>query len=175
MQLHATQAEPKLEDFAAWSPEELRQAARDRETTERWRRGKIDPALPDAELAEQLAKSQPPKKLASPSTRLADEKAARSTGPIYSFDWRDDKLAMRGRLPTDSLPPNTLLTDATASPIILGAVFPNYEIDFHQLNIHRTAYVTQVRDLTFSRNWLLNKRNLPRIEAWLKELADRYP
>jgi hypothetical protein len=175
MHLNATQAAPKLEDFAAWSPEELRQAARDRATLERWRRGKIDPALPDAELTEQLTKSAAPKKLADLFNRLADEKAARSTGPIYSFEWRDDNLEMRGRLSTDSLPPNLLLTDATASPFILGAVFPNYEIEFQRLNIHRNAYVTQVRDLTFSRYWLLTKRKLPQVVARLKELAARYP
>jgi hypothetical protein len=175
MQLHATQSEPKLEDFTEWSSKELYRAADDREQIERWRRGKIDPSLSDAELTERLEKAPAPKKLAGLLRRLADEKTARSTGPIYSFEWRDDKLVMRGRLSTTALPPNILLTDATASPIILQAVFPNHEIEFHQLNIHRNAYVTQVRDLTFSRNWLLRKKNLPRVVAFLKDLAARYP
>jgi hypothetical protein len=147
LQQHATQAEPQLEDFAAWSSQELRTAASDRETIERWRRGKLNPTIPDAELTEQLAKAPAPKKLAGLLNRLADEMDARSAGPIYSYEWRGDKLVMRGRLPTTKLPPNILLTDATASPTILRAVFPGREIDFQQINIHRNAHITQVRDL----------------------------
>jgi hypothetical protein len=166
----------KLEDLAAWSPGQIREMADARETIETWRRGKLDPSLDDAALKEQLAKHKPVPRRTGLIHRLADELEARKTGPIYSLEWdrQNGKIISRGRIPTDKLPPNLLITDATVSPEILKAVFPGHALEHVKIEVPRRAHITQVKDLTFSRNWLVNKKHLPEVTAWLGHLAQYY-
>jgi hypothetical protein len=166
----------KIEHLAAWSPGEIREMARMRETIETWRRGKIDPSLNDAALKEQLAERKPVPHLAGLLYRLADEVEARKTGPVYSLerDPRTGKIVARGRISTDDLPPNLLITDATLSPEILKAVFPGHPLEHVKIEVPRNALIAQVKDLTFSRNWLLKDGHLPEVTAWLEQLAQHY-
>jgi hypothetical protein len=166
----------KIEHLAEWTPGQLREMARARELVETWRRGKLDPSLDDAALKKQLDKRKPIRHMAPLLRRLADELEARKTGPIYSLerDKQTHKIIARGRIPTDDLPPNLLITDATLSPEIIKAVFPDHELEHVKIEVPRNALIAQVKDLTFSRNWLLKEKHLPEVTAWLDQLAQHY-
>jgi hypothetical protein len=101
--------------LAGWTAGELWRAGQLREEIEDLRRGKLNPSLSDGALSQELDKiGAPPRKLAALFYRLADEVAARSKGEIYSLGrGPTGKVTLRGRKPTDTLPPNLLLTDAT--------------------------------------------------------------
>jgi hypothetical protein len=165
-----------LDHLADWSPQEIRDMADARELIETWRRGKLDPSLDDATLKTQLAKRKPVPRLAGLLYRLADELEARKTGPVYSLerDPESGKIISRGRIPTDDLPPNLMITDATFSPEILQAVFPGHELEHIKLDVPRNALIAQVKDRTFSRNWLIKEKHLPEVVTWLEQLAQHY-
>jgi hypothetical protein len=166
----------KIEHLAAWTPEQVRAAATTRAKIEEWRRERVDPSLDDATLRKQLAKTKPLKRMAPLLYRIADELEARKKGPIYSLE-RDPKtgaIVTRGRIPTDDLPPNLLITDATLSPEILKAVFPGHELEHVKIEVPRNALIAQVKDLTFSKKWLLKDGHLPEVTAWLEQLAQHY-
>jgi hypothetical protein len=172
----ATPAGLKLDHLAAWTPGEVREMGWARETIETWRRGKIDPSLGDNDLKAQLAKRKPVLHLTHLLCRLADELEARKKGPVYSLGRNptNGKIITRGRIPTDDLPPNLLITDATLSREILEAVFPGYELEHVKIDVPRNALIAQVKDLTFSKNWLLKKEHLPEVTTWLEQLAQYY-
>jgi hypothetical protein len=160
-----------------WTPGALRSAARARLEVESRRRGKLNPSLDDAKLLAQIERvGVPPKKLGFMIFRLADEVAAKRKGKFYSLyrDPQTRQIRMRGRVPTDTLPPNLLITDATASPEILAAVFPGYKQELIEIPVRRQARITQTRDLVFSRNWLLKEGHLPEVIDWIQQLASRY-
>jgi hypothetical protein len=159
-----------------WSAAALRRAGRTREILEALRRGKINPSLSDKDLSKQLDKvGAPPRKLAALFYRLADEVEARGKGEIYSLGRSPQgKIVIRGRKPTDALPPNLLLTDATPSPEILAAVFREYEQELIKIPVRRNAFITQTSEPVFSRNWLLNEKHLPEVVDWIKRVAKLY-
>jgi hypothetical protein len=67
-----------------------------------------------------------------------------------------------------------MITDATLSPEIIKAVFPHHELEHIKIEVPRNALIAQVKDLTFSRNWLLKEKHLPEVTAWLGQLAQHY-
>jgi hypothetical protein len=163
--------------LAGWTPTALRRIGRLREAIERLRRGKpLNPSLSNNTLSEQLDKvGTPPRKLASLFYRLADELEARGKGEIYSLGRNHQgKITIRGRKPTDNLPPNLLLTDATPSPEILAAVFAGHEQELIEIPVRRSAFITQTSEPVFSRNWLLEKKHLPEVVDWIKRIAPLY-
>ena len=95
---------------------------------------------------------------------------------IYSLyrDPQTRQIRMRGRVPTDTLPPNLLITDATTSPEILAAVFPRYKQELVEIPVRRNARITQTKEPVFSQNWLLKENHLPEVVEWIKQLAGRY-
>jgi Bifunctional DNA primase/polymerase, N-terminal len=160
-----------------WTPGALRRAARARLEVESRRRGKLNPSLDDAKLLAQIERvGVPPKKLAFMIFRLADEVAVKRKGEVYSLyrDPQTRQIRMRGRVPTDTLPPNLLITDATASPEILAAVFPGYKQELVEIAVQRNARITQTKEPVFSQNWLLKENHLPEVVEWIKQLAARY-
>ena len=165
-----------LDLFADWSPKEIRGMADARELIETWRRGKLDPSLDDATLKKQLAKRKPVPRLSGLLERLADEREARKTGAVYSLGCnpKTGRIISRGRIPTDDLPPNLLITDATVSPEIIKAVFPGHKLEHIKIEVPRNAYIIQVKDRTFSRNWLVNKGHLPEVTTWFERLSQYY-
>jgi hypothetical protein len=159
-----------------WTAAALRKAGRAREGLEELRRGKLDPSLNDKDLSKQIDRVRAPRKLAALFYRLADEVKARSKGEIYSLarNPKTGKITIRGRKPTHALPPNLLLTDATPSPEILAAVFPEYKQELIKIPVRRKAFITQTSEPVFSRNWLLNEGHLPEVVDWIKRLAPHY-
>src|SRR5262249_42543338 len=125
------------------SAADLRRAGRARESLEDLRRGKLNPSLNDTSLSKQIDKVAPPRKLAALFYRLADEVEARGKGEIYSLgrNPKTGKIVIRGRKPTDNLPPNLLLTDATPSPEILAALFPGYKQELVKIPVRRNAFI----------------------------------
>jgi hypothetical protein len=160
-----------------WTTRTLRRAARARQAVEELRRGKLNPSLDDATLLAQIERVKaPPKNLAPMIFRLAEEVGAGRKGDIYSLyrDPQTRQIRMRGRVPTDTLPPNILIADATAEPVILAAIFQGYKQELVEIKAHRRARITQASDLVFSRNWLLKEGHLPEVIKWIKQMAARY-
>ena len=159
-----------------WNADSIDRAARQRAQIEEEHRQKrqLDPSRTDAELSSTLVRHKPLKHLAIVLHRLAAEMRRRSRGESYSLLRAGGRIRAQGRKPTDALPPNILITDATANPLILGALFPSYTVEVIEIAVRRNARVVQVSNLSFSRNWLVHQGHLAEVTEWIAATALRY-
>jgi hypothetical protein len=101
------------------------------------------------------------------------EAVARDPNPreLYSI-YRDEKGSIWSRGHTDvTLPPNTLITDATARTGSINALFPDYEIEVHEVNVARNAYLMQL-DQTMSYSWI--RENVTQTKRMIETVAGRH-
>jgi len=153
-----------------WSAERLRIAAKQREAAEAAEShvtrptDKIDPA-----------RLKPYRPLAPVISRLADEMASGRGGAAYSLILvSQDRVRAQSRKPLDySADQPILITDGTANVEILRQWMP--DLVEERLSVRRNASVVQVTDLTFSKDWLLNRGGLHQVERFIAAKAAQYP
>src|SRR5262249_46383001 len=64
-----------------------------------------------------------------------------------------------------------MITDATARAGAIKALFPDYEIEVHDVNVARNAYVVQL-DQTMSYSWI--SKNLAKTKRMIELVAQRH-
>jgi hypothetical protein len=104
-----------------WNEERIGEAAKRRAEIEADRRAesRMRADLSDEELDKALVRVKRVGRLAVVLERLAAEMSARGQGESYSLRRLEGKIVAQGRKPTNELPPNILLTDATANPLVI--------------------------------------------------------
>jgi hypothetical protein len=138
------------------SAEQLREAAEDARTAEKYRGQIASPDTGDGDVA-QAAHSAPKLiRLSRVLGRLADELVSGRAGPAYSLLVESDGLIAQGRRPWVFDDQRLLLLDGTANPEILRQFVPKLQ-DMPEIRVARKARVVQVRDLTFFRHSLVER------------------
>jgi hypothetical protein len=153
-----------------WTVERLRAAAREYEAADA---AAARVTCPTDQIDATTLKSFRP--IAPVIARLADELASGRGGLAYSLILvSQDRVRAQWRQRLDySADQPILITDGTANVEILRQWMP--DLVEERLRVRCNANVVQVGDLTFSKDWLLNRGGLQEVERFIAAKAAQYP